>query len=133
MHSQMLAIDCDPTIRSLLSRLVGQMGMWNASMAGKPYDWSVEEHEPLASIRRRMETVAPEFLGYVRDVCDRGRLDETFVDTTCDPPRVFTYGGMIAHVLNYSAHRRTLVTGALFTAGITDVQDDPMAWPAVAS
>ncbi len=125
-------IDCDPTIRSLLSRLVGQMAMWNASMAGKPYDWSLEEHESLESIRARMAVTAPEFLEHVRDVCGRGRLDETFVDATCDPPRVFTYGGMVAHVLTYAAHRRTMVTGALYSAGITDVEDDPMTWPAVA-
>ena len=27
----------------------------------------------------------------------RARLDETFVNALCDPPEVFTYGGMIAH------------------------------------
>ena len=39
--------DDEQTIRSLLSRLVGQMGMWNAAMATRDYDWSVEEHESL--------------------------------------------------------------------------------------
>jgi AraC family transcriptional regulator len=35
---------------------------------------------------------------------------------------------MIAHVLTYAAYRRTLVTGALYTAGITELKDDPLAW-----
>ena len=35
-------LDDDPTLRSLLSRLVGQMAMWNAAMACREYDWSVE-------------------------------------------------------------------------------------------
>jgi hypothetical protein len=66
----------------------------------------------------------------VREVCEEGRLDETFVDAVCDPPEVFTFGGMIAHVLTFAAHRRTLVAGALWTAGIQDVEYDPMRWVA---
>jgi hypothetical protein len=63
--------------------------------------------------------------------CASGRLDETFVDATCDPPRVFAYGGMIAHVLTFAAHRRTLVLGALHDLGITDLGNgDPMHWVA---
>jgi AraC family transcriptional regulator len=38
---------------------------------------------------------------------------------------------MIAHVLTYAAYRRTLVTGALYSAGITELQDDPLAWEPV--
>ena len=41
---------------------------------------------------------------------------------------VFTYGGVIAHVLTYAAHRRTLVTGAFYTAGIKDIADDPLVF-----
>ena len=59
------------------------------------------------------------------------RLDETFVDGTCDPPEVFTYGGMLAHVLTFAAHRRTLALGALHSAGSRDLAPgDPMRWVA---
>jgi hypothetical protein len=52
-----------------------------------------------------------------------------FVDTLCEPARVFTYGGMIAHVLTFAAHRRTLVAGALVSAGVDDLgSGDPMDW-----
>ena len=54
---QPIVLDVDDdqqTIRSLLSRLVGQMGMWNAAMATRDYDWSVEEHESLSSMRERL-------------------------------------------------------------------------------
>ena len=62
---------------------------------------------------------------------DEDRLEETFIDTTCDPPAVFTYGGVVAHVLTFAAHRRTLVCGALIDAGITDLGDgDPRLWVA---
>lgn len=50
---------------------------------------------------------------------------------TDESPQFFTYGGMIAHVLTYAAYRRTLVVGALSSAGITDLEDDPLAWEPV--
>ena len=127
-------VDCDPTLRSLLSRLVGQMDMWNAAMDSRSYDFDVERGEGLGSIRARLRDAGPVFLDRTREVIDRSRLDETFVDAICDPPRVFTYGGMIAHVLTFAAHRRTLAIGALHSAGITDLgAGDPMRWVAEAA
>ncbi len=124
-------VDDDPTLRSLLSRLVGQLGMWNAVLAMRDYDWSVEEDEPVDSIRRRLAIEGPTFEAYVRRVSDDGRLDETFVDAHCTPPAVFTHGGMIAHVLTFAAHRRTLGAGALIDAGIPDLgAGDPRLWVA---
>jgi AraC family transcriptional regulator len=75
--------------------------------------------------------VRPTFLGHVRDACERGGLDDTFVDSTTGSPLFFTYGGMIAHVPTYAAYRRTLVSGALHSAGITDLHYDPLAWEPV--
>lgn len=121
-------IDDAPTIRSLLSRLVGQMDMWNASVANHEYDFAVERGESLASMRSRLRVAGAAFVDRVREVGARNGQDETFVDATCDPPRVFTYAGMIAHVLTYAAHRRTLVVGALESAGAPAVADDPLSW-----
>ncbi|HEX6935969.1 MAG TPA: helix-turn-helix domain-containing protein, partial [Actinomycetes bacterium] len=119
------------TIRSLLSRLIGQMGMWNAALASRDYDWSVEDHESIESMRERLAGEGPTYLSHVRDVCEQGRLDDTFVDALCEPAEVFTYGGMIAHVLTFAAHRRTLVVLALDAAGIQDLGwGDPMRWVA---
>ena len=65
----------------------------------------------------RLAVEGPRYLGLVREVAGRGRLDDTFVDALCEPAEVFTYGGMIAHVLTFVAHRRSLVAGALIDAG----------------
>lgn len=131
---QPIVLDVDEdeqTIRSLLSRLVGQMGMWNAAMAAREYDWSVEEHETLASLRDRLADEGPTYLAHVRLVVEQGRLDDTFVDALCEPAEVFTYGGMIAHVLTFAAHRRTLVALALATHGVPELGwGDPMVWVA---
>ena len=127
-----LSVDEDQqTLRSLLSRLVGQMGMWNAALANRDYDWSVEEHESISSLRQRLAEEGPTYLAHVHEVVDQGRLDDTFVDALCEPAEVFTYGGMIAHVLTFAAHRRTLVALALDHAGVSDLGwGDPMRWVA---
>jgi AraC family transcriptional regulator len=124
-------IDDEPTLRSLLSRLVGQLAMWDAATHDQPYDFGVEKGESVAGMRARLAESGPAFLTQVRTIVDEGRADETFVDATCDPPQAFTYGGMIAHVLTFAAHRRTLVCGALVDAGVTDLgAGDPMRWVA---
>jgi AraC-like DNA-binding protein len=127
-------IDDDPTLRSLLSRLVGQMDMWNAALESRAYDFEVERDESITSIRARLRDAGPAFLDHTRGVFATNRLDETFVDAVCEPPEVFTYGGMVAHVRTFSAHRRTLAIGALHSAGITDLgAGDPMRWVAEAA
>jgi AraC-like DNA-binding protein len=124
-------IDDEPTLRSLLSRLVGQLEMWNRTIAGEPYDFAVEADEAVTSMRARLRTAGPAFTETVRQVVDHGRLDETFIDALCDPPEVFSYSGVIAHVLTFAAHRRTLVLGALASAGVTDLgSGDPARWVA---
>ncbi len=123
--------DDDQSIRSLLSRLVGQMGMWNAALANRAYDWSVEEHESITSLRRRLADEGPAYLTAIREVVDEGRLDDTFVNALCEPAEAYTYAGMVAHVLTFAAHRRTLVALALDAAGQTQLGwGDPMRWVA---
>src|SRR4029077_15351108 len=77
-------IDSEPTARSLLSRLVGQMDMWNKAVENRPYDFAVEQGECLASMRKRLAECAPVYLGHVREACENGGLADTFVDTTCE-------------------------------------------------
>ncbi len=131
VHLSVDGIDDDPTVRSLLARLVGQMAMWDASMHDRPYDIAPERSWSLAEIRSRLDGIGPVFLDQVREIAADGRLEESFVDATCEPPQAFTYGGMVAHVLTFAAHRRVLVLGALADAGITDLgAGDPMTWVA---
>ena len=127
-------LDDSKSLRRTLSRLVGQLDMWNAALAGRSYDFAVEEDESLGAMRSRLAEAGATFVANAREVIEENRLDETFVDAICDPPEVFTYGGMIAHVLTFSAHRRTLAIGALHSAGITDLgAGDPMLWVARAA
>jgi AraC-like DNA-binding protein len=124
-------VDDDPTLRSLLSRLIGQMDMWNRALALQDYDWAVESGETVPRMRERLDRAGPAFLAQVRRTIADGQLDDTFVHTQCDPPQVYTYGGLIAHVLTFAAYRRTLVVGALTAAGVDGLAfGDPRDWVA---
>lgn len=122
-------LDDGQTLRTVLSRLIGQMAMWNQVLASRDYDWSVERGESIASMRERLAVAGPAFIDEVRAVVADNRLDETFIDAHCEPPEVFTYGGLVAHVLTFAAVRRTVALGALASAGITDLGNgDPRNW-----
>ncbi|MFC5267610.1 helix-turn-helix domain-containing protein [Kribbella qitaiheensis] len=122
-----MSIDVDPTPRSVLARLVGQLEMWTCAMANEPYDVTQERERTLGELREQLDRVGPAFVATVRRIDAEDRFDETFVDVTGGEPYIFTAAGMIAHILTYAAYRRTLVVGALAALG-ADVEDDPLAW-----
>ena len=123
-------IDDDVSIRYLLDRLVWQEEMWLASVEDRPFqvpECGIQVTTPIPELRTRHAAAGSRFVALVNRLNEEGRFDETFVDTTCEPPRVFTYGGMVAHVLTFAAHRRSLLVGAFHSAGITDLgSGDPM-------
>jgi AraC family transcriptional regulator len=124
-------IDDDMTIRSVLGRLVGQLAQWNAAVEQRRYDWDQERGKSVSTLRRELAEQGPAFLAHVRSTVDEGRLDDTFVDVTCDPTTVYTYGGVVAHVLTFGAVRRLVVLGAYENLGITDLAaGDPIEWVA---
>lgn len=120
-------IDPEPTLRSLLGRLVTQLEMWHTAISGGDGDGTAGDG--IDQLRTRLAQVGPAFHAQVRDACDEGRLGDTLI-CPGEEVAVYTYGGVIAHVLTYAAHRRTLVAGALYDAGITDLADDPIQWVA---
>jgi hypothetical protein len=120
------SIDTEPTLRSVTDRLVGQLEMWVAALDGAtrtPYGGEATPER----LRERLASAAPHFQGLVVTPIAAGRGEETFVDASCEPPESFSYGGVLAHVLTFSAVRRTLAIGALEAAGVGDLGcGDPM-------
>ncbi|HEY9290551.1 MAG TPA: AraC family transcriptional regulator [Microlunatus sp.] len=119
-------IDTDPTLRSVATRLVSQLEMW---LAAFDHATSVDyptDNSP-ASLRRRLDSAGSAFRTLMQQILAEGRAEETFIDTICEPPETFSYGGVLAHVLTFSAVRRTVAIGALETAGVADLgAGDPM-------
>lgn len=117
------------TLRWALSRLVGQMEMWNAAVHDGDYDFSVEERESTTSMRRRLDRVGPEFVDNVSLLAGTGRFDETFVEAFSPTPQVLSYGAMVAHVLTFGAHHRLLALSRLRECGVSDLGfGDPKHW-----
>ncbi len=117
------------TLRWALSRLIGQMEMWNAAVHEGDYDFAVEERESPTSMRRRLDRVGPEFVDNVSLLAATGRFDETFVEAFSPTPHVLSYGAMVAHVLTFAAHHRLLALSRLRECGISDLGfGDPKHW-----
>lgn len=114
------------TIGSMLERLVWSKEMWAAAVEGRPMP-ERREGSP-ECLRKRLGEAAPAFVEIVRGARERGAWDTAFVDATCEPPESFTYGGMAAHVLTWSAHRRHIVLEALQRNGVDVDYSDPLAW-----
>jgi AraC family transcriptional regulator len=121
------SIDERPTsLRTQTDKLVYQLEMWVTAVEGGKA-MPPRGDTTSAGMRRRLDQVAPRFRELVLEPVAAGRADETFVDAVCDPPETFSYGGIVAHVLTFSAVRRTVAIGALESAGIGDLgSGDPM-------
>ncbi|MCW2832590.1 MAG: AraC family transcriptional regulator [Nocardioides sp.] len=86
-------IDDEMSMRSVLGRLVGQLAQWNAACTQRRHDWESERSKSTSTLRRELAVEGPLFLAQVHETIREGRLDDTFLDVTCDEPRLFTYGG----------------------------------------
>jgi hypothetical protein len=119
------------TLRSVLSRLIGQMETLNAAVHDGAYDVAVEDHESVTSMRRRLDRVGPELVDDVSRLAAAGRFDETFVEAFSPTPHVLSYGAMVAHVLTFGAHHRLLALSRLRECGVEDLGfGDPQHWSA---
>ena len=113
------SIDDDLSLRRLADRLVRQLEMWATAIEGGTQ--IMAGGVGVDSLRDRLTAVEPRFRAAVVAPVQAGHAEETFVDATCTPPQTFSLGGVLAHVLTFSAARRTLALGALSSAGVTDL------------
>lgn len=114
----------EPSAALMAERLVAMLEVWMAAVLGEdvPAPASGPPHE-------RIDRAATRFARFSRTVRDRVAWDDAFVDALCDPPQMFTYGGVLAHILTYGAIRREALAAALAELG-ADVPDeaDPILW-----
>ncbi len=115
-----------PSIRSMLDRLVFTKEMWSAAIAGTPGPPD-ERDTSLDGLDRRLEQAGNQFVELVRGIRERQAWDTAFVDATCEPPESFTFGGAVAHALTRDSYRRQVLIGALNERGVsTPGLADPM-------
>jgi AraC family transcriptional regulator len=120
-------IDAEPSLRTVADRLVRQLEMWATAVEGGTT--IAAGSTEVGQLKTRLAAADPRFRAAVVAPVQAGQAQETFLDATCNPPQTFSLGGVLAHVLTFSAARRTMAVGALASAGITDLgAGDPMTY-----
>jgi AraC family transcriptional regulator len=126
-----LFLECfKPTIRGRLDYLVSTKECWIAAVLARsnPMESGKRDISPKGLLARWTAAEA-EWRQLVKDVESEGRWDEKFIDALCDTPETFSFGGMIAHVMDQSARQRTELFRAYSAIGHEDVCfGDPLTW-----
>lgn len=129
----------DASIADVLHHLVASKEVWLASIVGEDTPQRRAD-DGVAALIDRHDAVAPRWLATIREIDRRGGWwGDRLIDALCDPPESFVLGGVLAHVLTFSASRRQLArqwlreVGALAAptgAGTDDGTDqaDPINW-----
>ncbi len=119
----------EESVLDLLVATVWTKQVWLAAIEGT--DQPERGARDVAALAERHDAVAARWLAMVRRADERGAWNDRVVDALCDPPQSFVLGGIVAHVLTYSAHRRLLVRSWLRESGI-DIDPvglgDPLDW-----
>jgi hypothetical protein len=122
----------EPDVRTMLDRLVYTKEVWIAAMCG--LEFPAERDRSISGLQTRLARVQPQLTAWVRRIRDRNEWDDTFTDALCTPPASFTFGGVIAHILNAAAIRRHFVMDALRELGISEVETrDTIEWERLAA
>ncbi len=117
----------EPDVRTMLERIVFTKEVWTAAIGGR--DFPARGERSIAALQRRLAAVQPQFSALVRRIRDRNEWDDAFVDALCKPPVSFTFGSVIAHILNVSVVRRQTVIQVLRELGVPDAETrDPIEW-----
>ncbi|MFW6639887.1 helix-turn-helix domain-containing protein [Nocardiopsis algeriensis] len=116
----------EESVAAVLERLVRTKEMWLASIEGA--DSPEPGADDPASLLERHERSGARWIAAVADIGRRDAFGDRLVDALCDPPESFTLGGVVAHVLTFSAHRRLLVRHMLRGEGTKVDDGDPLAW-----
>lgn len=117
----------EATLRQMLNRMVFTKEVWVAAVNGRKMEDNPDT--TISGMLKRLDNAFTEFEKIVNTVQKDDNWDNTFVDELCAPAETFSYGGMIAHVITFSAFRRISALKALESFGIDDLgYGDPIEW-----
>lgn len=124
---QVLAFDGpERSVAEVLVRLVHTKQVWLAAIEGLDLPAVPEDdRERLVDL---WEAVAPWWASVVEGIHARGGWGDVLVDALCEPPESFVLGGVLSHVLSFSALRRGLVRAMLRAEGVDAGSGDPLEW-----
>jgi AraC family transcriptional regulator len=122
--------DSQETLREMFHRHIFWKEVWVAAIRNQqllePFDKTV------SGMTQRHEKAAKDFLTIAREIRDESKWQAVFVDAICIPPETFSFSGVIAHVITFSAQQRTVMLEALRKFGINDLgYGDPIEFERV--
>jgi hypothetical protein len=125
-----LFLECfEPTLRGRLDYIVVTKEVWLAAVFARPNPMRDDRDTTTKGMIERWDAVEGEWRELVKGVEAEGRWNEKFIDALCEHPETFTFGGMIAHVLDRSARDRAEAYRAFAKLGHGDAAyGDPLTW-----
>ena len=115
---------CDPSVslRQMLGRACAFAAPWMEAINGQKEDYAPDT---LPKMREVVPINREGMLQLLRAIEKDGSYDLTFVDAVCDPPHVFSYGGVLTHALTHAAYRRMAIAQELrkLNVGIDGLRD----------
>lgn len=119
------------SLRVLLGRTCAFAAPWIEAINGIQTDYSPSD---VGEMRSATQASRVAFTEIVRAVERDKSWNLTFVDSVCEPPEVFSYGGVISHVLTMNVVRRSALLRELSHRGIEGLgYGDPMHFNATTS
>lgn len=107
------------TLREMFHQHVFGKENWVASIKNQQAPDNLDK--TLNGLIERHEKVTNNFLAIAREIRDESKGQAVFVDALCVPPETFSFSGVIAHVITFSAQQRTVMLEALRKFGINDL------------
>lgn len=113
-----------PTLGQILGRASAFAAPWIEAING-----SRRESSPstVPDMRLALDQSRKWSIELYRSISEDRTWDLTFVDSLCEPPEVFSYGGVIAHIVTNNAYRRYAILSELRARGHSNLRyDDPI-------
>lgn len=121
----------EPSVGAVLGAIVWTKQVWLATIEGRDLpDRAATQPESTSAgqLAVRHAEIGDRWTAMVSEHTAEGRLGDTVIDALCDPPESFQLYGIVAHVLTYAAHRRSLARAMLTRLGVDVRPGDPLEW-----
>ncbi|ULE35574.1 helix-turn-helix domain-containing protein [Mycobacterium sp. IDR2000157661] len=121
----------EPSVGAVLGAIVWTKQVWLATIEGRDLpDRAATQPESTSAgqLAVRHAEIGDRWTAMVSEYTAEGRLGDTVIDALCDPPESFQLYGIVAHVLTYAAHRRSLARAMLTRLGVDVRPGDPLEW-----
>ncbi|GEM45385.1 helix-turn-helix transcriptional regulator [Deinococcus cellulosilyticus] len=114
------------SVREMLDSLISDKEVWLAALHGDAF----AENAPttVADLKCRTQKSFTTFLDFARTIKEKGEWNVEFVDAVCTPPETFTFRGILAHVITFSAIKRQHLLDAFRTLGVDLGTNDPIEY-----